>query len=95
MTLQQKGLLFGDHHTLNLSTNGRQAWSQMGSLVGSYHLSGGRALAGTFHDWDRGIRLWRREVATTDGSMKAILLNWYRGGHRIGTQQGILTFNPS
>ena len=90
-----RGTLAGDDLDYSLHTNGWQAWSQMGSTVGSYNLSGGRALSGSLHHLDRGLRVWRREIATNDGTTKAVLHNWYRGGQRIGSQQGTLQFNPA
>ncbi len=79
-------------NTFDLQTNGRQAWTVPGQVVGSYSLSGGRALSGQFHFLDEQLRLWRREVVSHDGNMKAVLHNWYRGGQRVGVQFGILNF---
>jgi len=90
-----RGSLAGDDQRFSLTTNDRQAWTSMGPAVGSYNLSGGRALAGTFHHLEAGLRVWRREVATSDGQLKAVLHNWYRGGQRIGAQYGVLRFNPA
>lgn len=90
-----RGGLYGDDERISFKTNGHQAWSETGAMVGSYNLSGGRALTGTFHQLSEGVRVWRREIATVDGSMKAVLLIWYRGGQRICAQQGILNFTPS
>lgn len=63
-------------------------------VVGSYSLSGGRALSGQFYHRAVHWRCWRREVATLDGSHKAVVQHWYRGGERLGTQFGMLTFEP-
>ncbi len=90
-----RGSLVGDDQRLQLKTNDRQAWTSMGPAVGSYNLSGGRALSGTFHHLEAGLRVWRREVATSDGQIKAVLHNWYRGGQRVGAQYGVLRFNPA
>ena len=90
-----RGTLANEDLDYSLQTNGWQAWSQMGATVGSYNLSGGRALSGTLHHIDQGLRVWRREIVTNDGTTKAVLHNWYRGGQRIGSQQGILQFNPA
>ena len=90
-----RGSLAGDDQRLQLKTNDRQAWTSMGPAVGSYNLSGGRALSGTFHHLEAGLRVWRREVATSDGQIKAVLHNWYRGGQRVGAQYGVLRFNPA
>jgi len=89
-----RGSLGGDDATIKLHTNDYQAWSEMGPVVGSYNLIGGRGLTGTFHHLDSNLRVVRREVATNDGSTKAILHNWYRGGQRVGAQFGVLKFSP-
>ncbi len=74
-------------------TNQREAWSEAGNLVGSYSLSGGRALSGQFHFLAEQLRLWRREVVSHDGRYKAVVHTWYRGGERVGVQFGVLEFN--
>lgn len=84
----------GDY-ALDLRTNGRQAWSAPGDAVGSYSLSGGRALAGQIHLLDRSLRVWRREVVSHDGQRKAVLHTWYRGGARVGVQFGVLDFEAA
>lgn len=76
-------------------TNGRQAWATADSaVVGSYSLSGGRALSGQFYYRESRLRCWRREVATLDGARKAVVEQWYRGGQRVGVQFGVLEFGP-
>jgi len=90
-----RGTFAGEDLEYRLKTNGWHAWSHMGTTVGSYNLSGGRALSGTLHHLDRGLRVWRREIVTSDGKTKAVLHNWYRGGQRVGSQQGILHFYPA
>ncbi len=90
-----RGTLAGEDLDYCLKTNGWQAWSEMGTTVGSYNLSGGRALTGTLHHLDQELRVWRREIVTSDGTTKAVLHNWYRGGQRVGSQQGILHFYPA
>ncbi|WP_322820202.1 hypothetical protein [Chloroflexus sp.] len=87
----------GAFHTLTCSalfvTNQWQAWTTEDSeVVGSYSLSGGRALSGQFYYRKAHLRCWQREVTTLDGAQKAILQHWYRGGQRIGSQFGVLTF---
>lgn len=82
-----------DAQTMRLTTNGWEAWSEAGSLVGSYSLSGGRALSGQFHYLQQERRVWRREVASHDGTQKAVVHVWYRGGERIGVQFGVLNFH--
>ena len=89
------GSYTGQEERYRLITNGWQAWSEMGNVVGSYNLSGGRALTGTFHYLASGLRVWRREIATNDGTTKAVLYNWYHGGKRVGSQQGVLYFEPT
>lgn len=81
-----------DPARMRLKTNQWEAWSQAGDLVGSYNLSGGRALSGHFHFMAHHLRLWRREVVSHDGTMKAVLHTWYRGGARVGVQFGVLEF---
>ena len=58
-------------------------------------LSGGRGLSGHFHNDPAGRRVWRREVASLDGSTKAVLHIWYRGEERLGALYGILAFEPA
>lgn len=79
-------------HTTTLHTNQYEAWSDPGTLVGSYSLSGGRALSGQFHYLNHQLRLWRREVASHDGTCKAVVHMWYRGGVRVGVAFGVLDF---
>jgi hypothetical protein len=78
-----------------LVTDGWQAWTPTGGVVGSYSLSGGRALSGVFQRTAEELRVWRREVVSHDGSVKAVIHNWYRGGVRIGTQHGVLEFEAA
>lgn len=80
---------------VELVTDGWQAWSNAGPMVGSYSLSGGRALSGVFHRLSDELRLWRREVVSHDGSLKAVVHTWYRGGVRIGVQYGVLRFEAA
>ena len=81
-------------HAIALRSNGWQAWSEPGDVAGSYNLSGGRALSGQFIFQASHTRLWRREVASGDGSCKAVLHTWYRGGQRIGAAVGVLRYAP-
>lgn len=83
-----------DPARLSLTTDGWLAWTPPGAVVGSYSLSGGRALSGHFHHLDLGLRVWRREVVSHDGDLKAALHIWHRGGQRIGVQFGVLSFDP-
>lgn len=75
-----------------LKSNHWEAWSEPGNLVGSYSMSGGRALTGHFHYLQEQLRVWRREVVSHDGLSKAVLHTWYRGGERVGVQFGTLSF---
>lgn len=79
-------------YTVNLMTNGWQAWTSAADVVGSYSLTGGRALSGQFHHLNDERRVWWREVVTGDGSMKALLHVIYRGGERVGLQYGLLHY---
>ncbi|MEM7114538.1 MAG: hypothetical protein AAF614_19030 [Chloroflexota bacterium] len=81
-----------DLQTMRLKTNGWEAWSKAGDLVGSYSMSGGRALSGNFHYLQQGRRVWRREVVSHDGTLKAVVHVWYRGAERVGVQFGVLGF---
>ncbi len=81
--------------TVELTTNGYQAWSAPGEVVGSYNLCGGRALSGHFQHLRPALRVWRREVVTHEGDQKVVVHLWYRGGQRIGAQFGILRFEPA
>ncbi len=76
-----------------LTTNDWQAWTPPDQpLAGSYSLYGGRAASGQFHLLDDGLRMWRREVVTHDGTQKALVRFWYRGGERVGIEFGVLRF---
>ena len=79
-----------------LSTNGWQAWATDDSeIVGSYSLSGGRALSGQFYHREAHLRCWQRQVVALDGKHKAVVQHWYRGGQRAGSQFGVLEFEPA
>jgi hypothetical protein len=76
------------------TTNGWQAWATADSdIAGSYSLSGGRALSGQLYHRANHLRCWQREVATLDGTRKAVVQQWYRGGQRVGVQFGVLEFS--
>ena len=64
-------------------------------IVGSESVWGGRAVSGNLIFCGLGLRLWRREVAREDGSCKALLHTWYRGGARVGAAYGVLDFTPA
>ncbi len=75
------------------TSNGWQAWATADSdIVGSYSLSGGRALSGHVYHRESHLRCWQREVSTLDGRCKAVVQQWYRGGQRVGVQFGVLEF---
>ena len=78
-----------------VASDGWTAWTLRGDLAGSGHLSGGRGFSGQFHHPAGGLRLWRREVASRDGTTKAVLHVWYRGEQRLGAAYGTLTFDPT
>lgn len=82
--------------TMQLHSDQWQAWAKDSSeVVGSYSLSGGRALSGQFYHREAQLRCWRRDVAALDGKRKAVVQHWYRGGQRVGTQFGVLEFEPA
>ena len=89
-----RGSLAPDDLKVSFNTDQWMGWSDFGDTVGSYSLYGGRALAGNLNQIASGLRVWRREVCTNDGLIKAIMHIWYRGGQRIGAQQGFLNFTP-
>ncbi len=82
-------------HEVALTTSGWHAWTTGGPIAGSYSISGGRASSGQLHYLAEELRVWRREVVSHDGAIKAVVENWYRGGERIGTQHGMLQFEPA
>lgn len=79
----------------SFATDGWHHWTGAGAVVGSLSLWGGRALSGNLLFDDGRLRLWRREVARSDGTGKAVLHTWYRGGSRVGVAYGVLDFAPS
>jgi hypothetical protein len=79
---------------VTLKTNGWQAWSTPEQPVaGSCSLYGGRAASGNFHLLAEGLCAWRREVVTHDGTQKAMVRFWYRGGERVAMEFGVLRFD--
>ena len=80
--------------SFTLLTDGWSAWTPTGDLMGSGSYSGGRGFSGQFHLHRQGLRMWRREVASRDGTMKAVLHIWYRGEERLGAAYGVLAFEP-
>ncbi|MCY4273651.1 MAG: hypothetical protein OXF00_13530 [bacterium] len=78
-----------------LRSDGWTAWASAGALMGSGDLSGGRGFSGQFHLLSEGLRVWRREVSSRDGTLKAVLHIWYRGEQRLGAAYGALAFLPA
>ncbi len=97
LCMQIAGGAFNDYpHSACFVTNQWQAWAtEESAIVGSYSLSGGRALSGQFYYREAHLRCWQREVTTLDGKQKAIIQHWYRGGQRIGSQFGVLEFEQT
>lgn len=88
------GAISPEPYELELATDGWVARTGPGAVVGSYSLSGGRASSGQLHKLADQLRVWRREVCSHDGAVKAVVHNWYRGGERVGVQYGALEFHP-
>ena len=95
LTVELSGLNFAPDASFTLESDGWTAWTPTGDFAGSASLSGGRGLSGHFHNDTAGCRVWRREVASLDGSTKAVLHIWYRGEERLGAVYGTLSFDPS
>ena len=95
LTVHLSGLHFAPDASFVLESDGWTAWTPAGDFAGSAALSGGRGLSGHFHNDPAGRRVWRREVASLDGSTKAVLHIWYRGEERLGALYGILAFEPA
>lgn len=86
---------FAADAAVSFTADGWHHWTGAGAVVGSQSLWGGRALAGNLLFDGGQLRLWRREVARSDGSGKAVLHTWYRGGSRVGVAHGVLDFAPA
>ena len=95
LTVELSGLHFAPDAAFVLESDGWTAWTPAGDFAGSAALSGGRGLSGHFHNDPAGCRVWRREVASLDGSTKAALHIWYRGEERLGALYGALSFDPA
>ena len=94
MAVEMSGLGFAPDASFTLASDGWTAWTLDGEVAGSAALSGGRGLSGQFHHDGAGCRVWRREVASLDGSIKAALHIWYRGEKRLGAVYGTMAFDP-
>lgn len=96
LRLEWRNSRFGaEEHEVLIYQKKALVWTGVGEVVGSANLSGGRALSGQFHHRKAALRVWRREVASHDGTHKVVLLSWYRGGQRIGVQHGVLNFEAA
>ncbi|WP_419918810.1 hypothetical protein [Candidatus Poriferisocius sp.] len=93
--IELSGLGFAGDASFTLMADGTEIWTPAGEVVGSAMLSGGRGLSGQFHHTADGLRMWRREVASRDGTMKAVLYLWYRGEQCLGAVYGTLAFDPA
>ena len=94
MVVSVTGSGFAADAVVTFATDGWHHWTGAGAVVGSLSLWGGRALSGNLLFDGGRLRLWRREVAQSDGTGKAVLHTWYRGGSRIGVAYGVLDFAP-
>jgi hypothetical protein len=94
MAVEMSGLGFASDASFMLASDGWTAWTGHGDVAGSAALSGGRGLSGQFHHDGAGRRVWRREIAAADGSVKAVLHIWYRGEQRLGAAYGTMAFDP-
>ena len=95
MSVRFRGGALEEAVTPVVHSNGWQGWTEPGDLVGSYNLSGGRALTGTLYDMRKDLRVWRREIISHDGTHKGVLHLLYKGSQRVGTQFGVLDFEAS
>ena len=95
LAVSMAGTGFAADAAVTFATDGWHHWTGAGAVVGSLSLWGGRALSGNLLFDDGRLRLWRREVARSDGTGKAVLHTWYRGGSRVGVAYGVLDFAPS
>ena len=93
--VELSGLDFAPDASFVLESDGWTAWTPAGDFAGSAALSGGRGLSGHFHNDPAGRRVWRREVASLDGTTKAVLHIWYRGEERLGALYGTVAFEPA
>ena len=95
LAVEQSGLGFAPDTSFTLASDGWTVWTPAGEVVGSAALNGGRGLSGQFLHSGAGRRVWRREVASLDGSTKAVLHIWYRGEQRLGAVYGTMAFDPA
>ena len=95
LTLRTMGSYYAPDSCYRVITNGWQAWTPEGDVVGSYSLSGGRALSGNLYHRESHLRVWKREVTCMDGLQKALLHLWYRGQTLVGYEFGLLHFEAT
>ena len=93
--VELSGADFSSGLSFTLLSDGWTAWTPVGALMGSGILCGGRGFSGQFQLQGQGLRVWRREVASRDGTIKAVLHTWYRGEERLGAAYGALAFDPA
>jgi hypothetical protein len=93
LEIRIEGSHFAPQQCFDVLTNGWQGWTREGETVGSYSLSGGRAMSGYFYQQASHLRVWRREVVCHDGSCKAVVHHWYRGNERVGIEYGVLHYH--
>lgn len=86
---------FASDVAFEIHTDGWLASTPPGPVVGSYNLSGGRGMSGSLLHQADALRVWRREVAALDGTMKGVVHTWYRGDQRVGVAHGVLEFEPA
>jgi hypothetical protein len=94
-TVCAEGQRLAETWRVELHSDGWQAWTPPGDVVGSYSLYGGRALSGVFHHTATHYRVWRREVADLSGTTKAVLNTWYVGQKVVGHEFGVLTYEAA
>jgi len=86
------GVPFAADASYTLITDGAEAWTPVGDVLGSYSMSGGRGRSGSFIHHGDEMRVWSREVAALDGTLKGVVHIWYRGEQRVGAAYGTLDF---
>jgi len=89
------GLPFAQDASYKLTTDGAEASTPVGDVLGSYSMSGGRGRSGNFLHHRDEMRVWSREVAALDGTLKGVVHIWYRGEQRVGVAHGTLEFEAA
>jgi hypothetical protein len=81
-------------YTTQFHSDGWWAWSAPEQpAAGSYNFYGGRAACGHLYLLDVGLRAWCREVVLHDGTRKAVVRHWYKGGERVSVEFGVMVFS--